>query len=299
MGHTHKNILIAGGTGFLGTSLSTYFRAQGHTVWVLSRKPKAEHEVLWDGKTEGEWCSLVEQSDVVINLCGKSVDCRYTDKNKKEILDSRILPTTLLDRVISKSENKPKVFINASSSTVYIHSEDQPMNEAEGVKGDDFSMNIVKLWEAVFFKNKIPEVRKIALRTSIVLGKHGGALPKLIPLAKLGLGGHQGNGNQMVSWIHQEDYCRAVERIIDKENLVGAINITSPEPVTNKSFMVSIRDMVKAPFHINQPAWLLEIATFFMRTETELVLKSRFVIPSILLEDGFEYKYTKLEQLEV
>jgi len=294
----NKNILIAGGRGFLGTALKSFFEKKGHTVWVLTRNPKLSNEIFWDGETEGEWCSKVGQTDVVINLCGKSVDCRYTTKNKKEILESRIIPTSLLNNVISKSISKPKLFINASSSTIYIHSEDQPMDEVNGVIGDDFSMNIVKQWEKAFFKKEISGVRKIALRISFVLGKDGGALPKLSVLSKLGLGGKQGNGRQMVSWIHIEDFCRAVDRIIERDNLKGVINITSPKPITNSSFMAAIRSLVRSPFHINQPAWLLEIATFFMRTETELILKSRFVIPSILLNDGFKFKYTMIEQIK-
>lgn len=294
----NKNILIAGGTGFLGKALQEHFEANNNTVWIISRHPKTNQQVYWDGKKMGEWCEKIDLADVVINLCGKSVDCRYTAANKKKILDSRIIPTRLLNEAIHKAKSKPKVFINASSSTIYIHSEDTPMTEAEGIIGDDFSENIVKSWEAAFFENEIKDVRKAALRISFVLGKDGGAIPKLSTFAKLGLGGKQGNGNQLISWIHVEDFCQAVDRIIQRDTLKGAINLASPNPVSNKDFMASIRRMVGAPFHINQPTWLLEIATFFLRTETELVLKSRHVSPGILLADGFTFKYPELRGID-
>ncbi len=294
----NKNILIAGGSGFLGQALATHFEENGNTVWTLSRNPTTASQIKWDGRTMGDWCDKIEVADVVINLCGKSVDCRYTEANKKKILDSRIIPTRLIDLAIAKAENKPAVFINASSSTVYVHSEDRPMSEADGIIGNDFSENIVKSWEAAFFEHEIKGVRKVALRISFVLGKEGGAIPKLSTFAKLGLGGKQGKGNQIISWIHVEDFCQAVDRIIQRDTLKGAINLASPNPVSNMEFMAAIRDMVGAPFHIHQPAWLLEIATFFLRTETELVLKSRYVDPKILVDDGFVFKYPVLSTID-
>ena len=294
----NKNILIAGGSGFLGQALATHFEENGNTVWTLSRNPTTASQIKWDGRTMGDWCDKIEVADVVINLCGKSVDCRYTEANKKKILDSRIIPTRLIDLAIAKAENKPAVFINASSSTVYVHSEDRPMSEADGIIGNDFSENIVKSWEAAFFEHEIRGVRKVALRISFVLGKEGGAIPKLSTFAKLGLGGKQGKGKQIISWIHVEDFCQAVDRIIQRDTLKGAINLASPNPVSNMEFMAAIRDMVGAPFHIHQPAWLLEIATFFLRTETELVLKSRYVDPKILVDDGFVFKYPVLSTID-
>jgi len=294
----NKKILIAGGKGFLGTALFRYFTNNQNVVWLLTRNPKNKQDIYWDGKTLGEWTDKIDLADIVINLCGKSVDCRYTEKNKKSILDSRIRPTKILDEAIAKSTTKPSVFINASSSTVYVHSEDTPMTESAGIIGNDFSENIVKAWEAAFFENKMEGVKKAALRISFVLGKDGGAIPKLATFAKLGLGGQQGNGKQMISWIHVEDFCVAVDRIIQRDNLQGAINLASPHPVSNKDFMAYFRKIVHAPFHIPQPAWLLEIGTFFLRTETELVLKSRYIHPEVLLEDGFEFKYPRLEEID-
>ncbi len=294
----NKKILIAGGKGFLGTALYKYFTTNHNTVWLLTRNPQNRQDIYWDGKTMGKWTDKVASSDVIINLCGKSVDCRYTEQNKRLILDSRIQPTNILNEAIAKASSKPSVFINASSSTVYVHSEDIPMTESNGIIGDDFSENIVKSWEDAFFKNNIDGVKKAALRISFVLGKEGGAIPKLATFAKLGLGGQQGNGRQMISWIHVEDFCKAVDRIIQRDNLKGAINLASPNPVSNKDFMAYVRKIVEAPFHIKQPAWLLEIGTFFLRTETELVLKSRYVSPEVLIEDGFEFKYPHLDRID-
>lgn len=293
----NKKVVIAGGTGFLGKALYKHLSNANYEVSILTRKPTAAHHVSWDGQTEGEWTDLIHEAGVVINLCGKSVDCRYTTANKKGILDSRIIPTQLLNKVIANAPQKPSVFINASSGTVYIHSEDTPMTEENGIIGDDFSMNIVKQWEKAFYETQIVGVRKAALRTSIVLGEGGGALPKLLQITKLGLGGKQGDGNQMVSWIHIDDFCSAVARIITTPELAGSINITSPNPIKNEVFMKAIRGIVKPPFHINQPKWLLEIGAIFMRTETELLFKSRYAIPKILMDNNFKFEFEHIAQV--
>jgi len=287
-------IIIAGGTGFLGEALEAHFTTQGHQVLILTRKPTKSNHILWDGFSLGEWTQHLRNSYVVINLCGKSVDCRYTDKNKKAILDSRLGPTRILDKAIHLCSTKPQHFINASSATIYIHSEDQPMTERDGIIGNDFSMNVVKQWEAAFFENQIDGVKKVALRTSIVLGPEGGAFPQLKMITKLGLGGHQGSGHQMVSWIHIEDFCRAVEHIIYTPHLEGAINITSPTPLINKDFMAEIREIVKPLFHLPQPKFLLEFGALLLGTETELLLKSRYVIPERLINSGFRFRYVEV-----
>ncbi len=192
-------IIIAAGTGFLGKNLEKYFVEKGNQVYILTRNPKRENEIHWDAKMLGEWKNVLENSDVLINLAGKSVDCRYTDKNKKEIYDSRIESTKVLQQAIDQCINKPKIWLNVSSATIYIHSETHLNTEENGIIGDDFSMNICKSWEKEFFKSKTENVRKVALRTSIVLGNNGGAFPKLKMITKFGLGGKQGRGNQNVS----------------------------------------------------------------------------------------------------
>lgn len=289
-------IIIAGGTGFLGENLKTYFTEKGNQVYILTRKPQHENEIYWDAKTIGEWKNMLEKADVIINLTGKSVDCRYHDKNKQEIYTSRIDSTKVLQEAVNLCKEKPKVWLNASSATIYVHSEKHLNTEENGVIGDDFSMNICKSWEEEFFKCKNEETRKVALRTSIVLGNNGGAFPKLKMITKLGLGGKQGRGNQMVSWIHIDDFCNAVDWIIQNKNISGAINVTAPAPISNEMMMYELRKQYKAPFGLNAPVWQLEIASIFMKTETELLLKSRNVYPEKLIKSGFKFSFPTLEE---
>jgi len=292
-----KKIVIAGGTGFLGKALENFFTEKGQKVFILSRNPKRENERHWDAKSQGSWIDLLEGSDILINLTGKCVDCRYTAKNKAEILSSRLDSTRVLNEVIQELENPPKVWLNASSATIYVHAESQKMTESQGVIGDDFSMNICKKWEVEFYANELPSTRRVAMRISIVFGKTGGAYPKLSQITKLGLGGHQGSGEQMVSWIHIDDFCDAVQFIIDNDHLEQSINITSPNSLPNNSLMQKMRAKTGALFGINQPVALLELGALLIRTETELLLKSRNVHPERLLENGFTFQYEKMEEV--
>lgn len=288
-------IIIAGGTGFLGNSLKKFFEAKGHSVFILTRQPGQEHEIYWDARTQGDWKDCLEGADVLINLTGKSVDCRYTEQNKQEIYTSRIDSTRILQEAVEHCAHPPKIWLNASSATIYDHSEQHLNTEANGIIGDDFSMNICKSWEAEFFRAENPETRKVALRTSIVMGNSGGAFPKLKAVTKLFLGGKQGSGRQKVSWIHIGDFCRAVAWIIDHEKISGVINITAPKPLTNAEMMNKLRKRMKMLFGLNAAVWQLKIASFFLRTETELLLKSRNVYPEKLLHSGFSFAYPDLE----
>lgn len=287
-------IIIAGGTGFLGKALENHFK--NHEVWILTRNPKHSNEILWDAKTLGNWTDSLEKADVLINMTGKSVDCRYNDKNRAEILRSRIDSTNVLQKAIDNCKNPPKTWLNSSSATIYIHAETQLMTEASGITGDDFSMNICKSWEKAFFATPSPQTRKVALRTAIVLGREGEAFHKLKTITRLGLGGHQGNGRQKMSWIHVEDFCRAVEFIINDEKINGEINISAPNPIDNQSFMKILRDKLKMPFGIPSPTFLLEIGTLFLQTETELLLKSRNVYPERLLNYGFQFRFETVDE---
>ncbi len=288
-------IVIAGGTGFIGQALESHFLEAGHTVHILTRKPKAKNHIFWDAKTAGNWVTKLNDSDILINLTGKSVDCRYTKKNKKTILESRLQSTRVLNESIHKN-SRLKLFLNASSATIYEHSIDHQNNEQTGKIGNDFSMNVVKAWEACFYEPAKKKLRKVALRMSIVLGKNGGALPALKQITKLGLGGHQGNGEQWISWIHLDDLLAAIDHIIQRKTYTGSINITSPKPVKNRAFMVDLRKTLNIPFGLSQPEPLLALGAFIMRTETELLLKSRNVYPSILLEQGFRFKFDNAQK---
>lgn len=289
------NIIIAAGTGFLGKNLEQYFTEKGNQVHILTRNPKRENETYWDAKTLGAWKDLLENADVLINLTGKSVDCRYNAENKREIYSSRIDSTKVLQQAVDQCISKPELWLNASSATIYIHSENRLNTEENGIIGNDFSMNICKSWEQEFFRVNDEKVRKAALRTSIVLGNNGGAFPKLKVVTKLGLGGKQGPGTQKVSWIHIDDFCRAVEFIIDNGSISGEVNVTAPEPLSNTLFMNKLRKEMKIPFGLNAPVWQLKIASVFLKTETELLLKSRNVYPEKLIQNGFEFLFPNAE----
>ncbi|MEN5307074.1 TIGR01777 family oxidoreductase [Chryseobacterium cucumeris] len=289
-------IIIAGGSGFLGENLEKYFTEKGNHVYILTRNPQRKNEIYWDAQTLSEWKTSLESADVLVNLTGKSVDCRYHEKNKQEIYSSRINSTGILQKAVDECSEKPKIWLNASSATIYVHSEKHLNTEENGIVGDDFSMNICKSWENEFFAVKNEEIRKVALRTSIVLGNTGGAFPKLKMITKLGLGGKQGGGNQMVSWIHVDDFCRAVDCIIQNENLSGTVNITAPNPLSNQSMMRKLRNKIRIPFGLNAPVWQLEIASIFLNTETELLLKSRNVYPEKLIKNGFKFSYSTFDE---
>lgn len=290
------NIVIAGGTGFLGQELSKWFRRKGHTIHILTRNPKYRDDHYWDARSIGPWQQLLEGCDVLINMTGKSVDCRYTEANKKAILQSRIDSTAVLQQAVDQCSHPPKLWLNASSATIYIHAETQQMTEASGITGDDFSMNICKQWEAAFFNKVSPQTRKVALRTSIVLGNEGGAFPKFKQITRLGLGGEQGRGTQMMSWIHIDDFCAAIAFIIAQEQISGPVNITAPVPLSNQQFMQQLRNRCHIPFGLPAPVSILEIAAVLLGTETELMLKSRNVVPMHLLQEGFTFQYPVIDQ---
>lgn len=291
-----KKIIIAGGTGFLGNALTEYFTNNGVNVTILTRKPKKENHLYWDGHSLGEWTAAIEQADVVINMAGKCVDCRYNEKNRKAIIRSRTESTNVLRLAIEQAKNPPKVWLNSSSATIYIHAETELMTEKNGVIGDDFSIGVCKQWEQAFYAQDLPETRRVSLRTSIVLGNEGGAFPKMKQITLLGLGGHQGNGTQKVSWIHVDDFCKAVDFVIQNKSLEGPVNITAPTPTNNKNLMKTIKKKVHMPFAISQPKVLLEVGAWLMRTETELLLKSRNVYPEKLINTGFSFNYKTIEQ---
>lgn len=282
-----KTILIAGGSGFLGEVLKKYFTEKDYLVKTLTRNPKKENDIYWNAKDLGEWNKELENAYAIINLTGRSVDCRYTNKNRKLIYDSRIDSTQILGLAINLCQNPPEIWINSSTATIYRNSTDKEMDEEHGEIGDDFSMNIAKAWEKAFYSIDNPKTRKIAIRTAIVLGKNGGALIPLKKLTSLGLGGKQGSGTQKVSWVHELDFARAIGFLIEKESLSGNFNISVPKPTNNETLMKSIRKTLEINFGINHPIWLLNFGAKLIGTETELVLKSRNVIPKRLLDNNF------------
>lgn len=293
-----SKLIIAAGTGFLGQVLVNHFKNKFQEIVILTRGKSQTIDgikfVNWNAKTFSGWEKELENASVLINLAGKSVDCRYTQKNKREILLSRIESTKVLNKAVLNCQNPPKHWLNSSTATIYRFSLDKEMDEVEGETGNDFSMNVALSWEKAFFKTETPNTIKTALRTSNVLGKNGGALVPLRRLARFGFGGKQGKGNQFVSWIHEEDFAHAIDFIIEKE-MSGKVNVVSPKPIRNTDFMSKLRKAVGAPFGIPLNKTLLEIGSFFIRTETELVLKSRNVVPKRLLENGFTFKFDNID----
>lgn len=287
-------IILAGGSGFIGRFLEKRFTQDGHTINVLTRNPKLKNDIYWDGETAGEWTEQLDGADVLINMAGRSVDCRYTESNKKKIYDSRLKSTAILREVVSQCDNPPKVWLNSSTATIYRHAEDRPMDEENGEIGTGFSVDVATKWEQTFFEGDLPHTRRVALRTAIVLGREGGALVPLKKLVQFGLGGKQGDGNQMFSWIHEEDLYKAIVHILANEKVHGSINISSPNPLINKVVMELIRKKMNMQFGLPSPKWLLQIGAIIIRTETELVLKSRWVLPANLLASGFSFRYSHL-----
>jgi uncharacterized protein (TIGR01777 family) len=283
-------IVIAGGTGFVGQYLNKKFTAEGYEVILISRN---KYHVSWDN------ISLIsealENADMLINLAGKSVDCRYNQKNKKEIFDSRIDTTRLLGEAISSCKNPPPLWINSSTATIYRHAEDRPMTESTGEIGTGFSVNVATNWEKTFFSFTLPQTRQVALRMAIVLGNTGGVIKPLQNLVRFGLGGKQGSGKQMFSWIHMEDLYRVIIFVQQHHELSGVLNTAAPNPVTNKIFMQQLRTGMGAWFGFPAPVWLLKIGAVLIKTETELILKSRWVIPERLLAAGFQFQYADID----
>lgn len=296
----YKKIVLAGGNGYLGGLLAKYFSSITDEIIILARKPRAKKAnistLVWDGKTAGNWTNELENIDLLVNLCGKNVNCRYTKKNQEEIINSRIIPTHLLGNVIKNLINPPKLWINMSSATIYRHAEDKPQDEYTGEIGYGFSIDVCKAWENSFFKSETPQTRKIALRMGIVLGRSDGAFPRLLNLVKFGLGGKQGDGRQYVNWVHEQDAVATVEWLLKNENITGIVNCTAPNAVTNYVLMRSIREIYGISFGLPTPTWLLAIGAKIIGTETELILKSRWVKPAVLLDNGFEFQYGKIEE---
>jgi uncharacterized protein (TIGR01777 family) len=291
----YKKIVLAGGNGYLGDVLSDFYKDKTDEIVILSRHEKLAEgnirTVTWDGKTPGKWAAELVNADMLINLCGKNVNCRYTEKNKAEIFASRLQPTELLGEVIHDLAEPPKLWINVTSATIYRHAEDRPQDEETGEIGTGFSIEVCKAWEAAFNKYDTPKTRKITLRMGIVLGKNGSVFPRLLNLVKLGMGGMQGNGEQYVAWVHEHDVARSTEWFMQHPEVQGVFNCTAPNPVKNAGLMKVIRCVYGAPIGLPAPQWLLEAGAIVIGTETELILKSRWVIPKRLQDNGFEFQY--------
>ena len=306
----NKKIIIAGGTGFIGQEMTKYFGKENKVIILTRQLEKSFNNrnkynalakddlqnvkfIQWDGKSTGEWSQELEETDIVINLAGKSVNCRYTQKNKKEIFDSRTNTTKIIGTVIHQSQKPPALWVNASSATIYRNAKDKAQDEYNGEIENDFSVQVCKLWEKTFFEQMTPATRKVALRMAITIGP-GGILIPYFNLLKFGLGGKQGNGKQMYSWVHIKDTCRMIEWIYDHPEMTGIYNCSSPNPVTNSEFMLTLRKITGHIVGLPAFKWMLKAGAIIIGTEPELILKSRWVVPTKIIESGFQFKYPLL-----
>ncbi len=296
-------IIIPGGSGYVGTVLARAFCKQGDEVVVLSRTPanKPWRMVAWDGENLGEWVTEFEAADAIINLAGQSVNCRYTAENRRIITESRLKSTKVVGEAIAQAWTPPRVWLQASTATIYAHRYDAPNDEATGIIGGAepnapdtwrFSIDVATSWERALKDSPTPNTRRVAMRTAIVMHPDTGSpFDILLRLVRFGLGGQAGDGRQYMSWIHGDDFARAVRWLIEHEELEGPVNVAAPNPLTNAEFMRVLRSAWGIPFGLPATEWMLELGAFVAQSETELILKSRRVIPTKLVESGFKFQF--------
>ncbi len=295
-----RTILLAGGTGTMGRILQQHFLGQGWDVIVLTRHPQRHSArgvtfLPWDGRNVGAWAERLARTDVVVNLAGRSVDCRYNARNKAAILNSRVDATHALGLAIARCTTPPSLWINLSSATVYRHAEDRAMDEDTGEPGTDFSPQVVLAWEKAFFAHQRAGVRQVAVRCAMVFSPLGGAFPRFRQLVRLGLGGHHGPGTQYVSWVHEADVAAFFQWVIDTPQVEGLINLAAPAPLPERELMRMLRERLKPLLHLPIAGWMLPIGAWLMRTEVELVAKSRRVVPTRALALGFRFTHPGLD----
>lgn len=294
-----KTVVLPGGSGFLGRILAAHFAERDYQVVVLSRRPSLAggpiRNVRWDGETLGDWAAEFEGAAAVVNLAGRTVNCRYHERNREEIYQSRLRSTRVVGEAVARCAAPPPVWINSASATIYRHAEDRPMDEETGEIGSGFSVDVCRKWEQTLWDAAVPSTRKVALRSALVLGKgRGGVMETFLRLVRLGLGGTMGSGAQFVSWVHAEDFTGAIQWLVERDLLDGPVNCASPNPVPNAEFMRTLRRACRQPIGLPAAAWMLEVGAVFLQTETELILKSRRVVPKRLLDAGFRFRYPEL-----
>ena len=298
-------IVIPGGSGQIGTLLARAFQKDGHEVIALSRAPAPLcpwRVVAWDACTLSAWAAELEAADAVINLAGKNVNCRYGAENRRAIMRSRVDSTRVIGQAIAQATRPPRVWLQAGTATIYAHRHDDANDEATGIIGGAevevpdtwrFSTDVAKAWEReVEQAGPLPQTRKVVLRSAMTMSPdRGGVFDVLLRLVRCGLGGQAGNGRQFVSWIHEADFIRAIRWLIAHDDVSGPVNLAAPSPLPNAEFMRALRKAWGFRLGLPSPAWLLEIGAVFLRTETELILKSRRVVPGRLLQHGFEFHF--------
>lgn len=295
-------IVIPGGSGQVGTILARRFAADGHDVVVLSRAARRApwRIVAWDARIVGDWAAEIDGAQVVINLAGRNVNCRYTAGNRTAIMQSRVESTRAVGEAIARVERPPPVWLQMSTATIYAHTYGEPHDEGGTLGGREpdvpdtwrFSIQVARAWERTLDEAVVPDTRKIAMRSAMVMSPdRGGIFDTLLGLVRRGLGGKAGDGRQYISWIHHEDFIRGVYRLIDRDDLSGPVNLAAPDPVPNAEFMRTLREAYGIRFGLPATRWMLAVGAVFMRTETELILKSRRVVSGRLIDDGFRFEF--------
>ncbi|MEE9312570.1 MAG: TIGR01777 family oxidoreductase [Planctomycetota bacterium] len=293
------NYVIPGGSGIVGQGLAQALLANGHSVQILSRNPSGD-EIEWDGQNLGEWASCLDGADVVVNLAGRSVNCRYTKKNLKQLMDSRVDSTRVVGEAIAQAANPPRVWLQMSTATIYAHTFGDANDDETGVIGGnepdvprywDYSIDIGKAWEAEQEKADTPKTRKVALRTAMVMGRQkDGIFGVLCGLTRKGLGGSLAGGRQYMSWIHEDDFNNAIEFLVEND-LSGPINLAAPNPLPQREFQAVLRNALGIKIGLPATKWMVKLGAIFMRTDPELVLKSRKVVPKRIVDAGFEFEF--------
>jgi uncharacterized protein (TIGR01777 family) len=296
-----KRLILAGGSGFLGGILARHFRQLDCEIIILTRSPRPDvpgvRQIAWDGKTLGDWSKELDGTDNLINLAGVTVNCRYSARNRQLILNSRLDSTRVLAEAINRCAHPPRVWLNSSTATIYKHTFGPAWDESGEIGGtseakDLFSVEVATAWEEVCNQANTPATRKVLLRSAMVLGQGSNSVfPMLRRLMRLGLGGRMAHGRQYVSWIHETDFCRAIEFLLTHVEISGPVNLAAPNPLTNAAMMQTLREVCHMPLGLPATAGMLELGAFLLRTETELIIKSRRVIPGVLSKAGFEFHY--------
>ncbi|MDV8055910.1 TIGR01777 family oxidoreductase [Rhodococcus sp. IEGM 1343] len=286
-----STVVVCGASGYIGRYLRRSYEDRGIRVRTVGRGTSSD--AMWSDHRG--LVDVLDGSDLVVNLAGRSVSCRYNKANADEIMSSRIQTTAQLGRALAQVQNPPELWVNASTGTIYRDSRDRPMDERSGDIGSGFSVEVARAWERELFDADVA-IRKVALRMSIVLGAGGGAINPIIDLARVGLGGTMGDGGQMFSWVHVADVGRILDHLYDNAGISGPVNVATPFPVTNEELMQKVRNTLGRSRGLPTPAWLLQFGARVIRTEAELVLKSRWVDPQVLNGSGFEFRYPDLQE---
>lgn len=297
-------IVIPGGSGHIGRLLAGVFW-RDHEVVVLSRRPQSFpwRTVAWDGRTAGPWAAEIDDADVIINLAGRSVNCRYNSQNRQEILQSRVDSTLAVGEAIRRASPRHRRWLQASTATIYAHTFGSPHDERGVIGGSEddvpeewgFSIDVARAWECAAEEKVSPATRLVKLRSAVVMStQRGGAFDILLRLVRYGLGGAAGDGRQFVSWIHEADFVRAIRYLIDRD-IAGAVNVAAPLPLPNAEFMRALRAAWPIGFGLPAGGRLLELGAALLGTETELILKSRRVVPGRLLDHGFSFQFPRWE----